>query len=47
MRNAWANNMASGNYIRPEVDMRAYAMQPIERDAVTFAALVMKGVDEQ
>ena len=47
VRNAWANNMASGNYIRPEVDMRAYAMQPIERDAVTFAALVMKGVDEQ
>lgn len=45
MRAAWANNMAPGNYIKPEVDMRAYAGQPIEKDASTFAALVMKGVN--
>lgn len=43
-RNSWANNMLPGNYIRPEVDMRGYAAQPIEKDAVTFASLVMKGV---
>lgn len=43
-RSAWANNMCPGNYIRPEVDMRGYANQPLERDASTFAALVMKGV---
>lgn len=43
-RNAWANNMTPGNYIKPAVDVRRYATQPIEKDASTFAALVMKGV---
>lgn len=40
-RLAWANNMAPGNYIPPQANIRAYANQPIERDAVTFAAMVM------
>ena len=44
MRDMWQNNMLPGNYIRPEVDMRGYALQPIEIDASTFAELVMKGV---
>lgn len=43
-RHAWANNMAPGHYIRPEVNMRAYAGQPVEKDAVTFAAIAMEGV---
>lgn len=43
-RLAWAQNMAPGNYISPSVNMRAYANQPIERDAVTFAAAAMEGV---
>lgn len=44
VRNAWRDNMKAGNYIRPEVDMRGYASQPIERDAFAFAAEVMKGL---
>ena len=43
-RQAWAINMTPGHYIRPEVNMRAYANQPVEKDAVTFAALVLEGV---
>ena len=43
-RAQWATNMAPGNYIRAEVDMRGYASQPIEKDATTFAALAMEGV---
>ncbi len=41
---AWAGNMQEGNYIRPEVDVRGYRLQPIENDAFTFANLVMEGV---
>jgi hypothetical protein len=40
----WANNMAPGNYIRPNVDRKGYVSQPIEADAFTFAAAVMQGV---
>ena len=40
----WAENMMKGNYIRPEVNFRAYCSQPIEADAATFAARVMEGV---
>ena len=40
----WARNMTQGHYIKPEVDLRAYAGQPIEKDASTFAAAVMEGV---
>lgn len=40
----WAQNMAPGNYIDASNNMRDYANQPIERDAVTFAAAVMEGV---
>lgn len=43
-RLAWAQNMTPGNYINASTDVRAYAKQPIERDAVTFAAAVMEGV---
>ena len=43
-RNLWADNMTPGNYIRPEVNLRGYARQPIEKDAVTFAEIVMEGV---
>lgn len=43
-KNSWGNNMLPGNYIRAEVDLRRYSSQPIERDAVTFSALVMEGV---
>ena len=40
-RLAWAKNMTPGNYISPKANIRAYAAQPIEKDAVTFAAMVM------
>ena len=43
-RVAWADNMVGGNYIPATVDARAYANQPIELDAFTFAAAVMEGV---
>lgn len=43
-RHEWANNMTPGHYIRPEVNARAYAGQPVEKDATTFAAMVMEGV---
>ena len=43
-RQSWAENMLPGKYIRPEVDERGYASQPIEKDAVTFAELVMEGI---
>ena len=43
-RNQWANNMAGNNYIRPEVDMIGYQLQPIEADAVVFAENCLKGV---
>ena len=41
-RNAWQSNMS--NYISPSVDIRAYASQPMEADATSFAAAVMRGV---
>lgn len=44
-RNSWANNMAPGNYIRPGVDLKGYSSQPIEKDAFTFAVMVMEGVN--
>lgn len=40
----WARNMTQDHYIKPNVDLRAYAEQPIEKDASTFAAAVMEGV---
>lgn len=43
-RLAWAENMTPDHYISPAVNLRAYAEQPIEKDAVTFAAAVMEGV---
>ena len=39
---AWQDNMS--NYIRPNVDARGYAKQPVEADAVTFAGQVMSEV---
>ena len=41
-RKTWKENM--DNYIRPEVDFRGYARQPIEADATTFAGAVLEGV---
>ena len=46
-RTAWANNMRQGGYISSATDMRAYASQPVERDAFTFAAEVIEGVKKQ
>lgn len=46
-RLAWANNMAPGNYIGANTNIRAYANQPIEKDAVTFAAMVMGEVKSE
>lgn len=43
-RLSWVQNMAPGNYITASMDMRAYASQPIEQDAVTFAAAALEGV---
>lgn len=43
-RKEWAKNMLPGNYIRGDVDLKAYALQPIEKDAFTFSEMVMKGV---
>ena len=40
--NSWRNNRK--NYIRPEVDLKSYASQPIEKDAFSFASAVMKGL---
>ena len=41
-RGRWAWNLE--HYIRPEVDVEGYVKQPIERDAFTFANLVIQGV---
>ena len=41
-RNQWAKNY--DNYISPGVDFKGYSEQPVEADAITFAALVMEGV---
>lgn len=38
----WAANMR--NYVRPGVDPRGYANQPVEADATTFAGAVMSEV---
>lgn len=38
----WSENLQ--NYIKPNVDPRGYRMQPVESDAFTYAALVMRGV---
>ena len=38
----WDDNMK--NYIRPNVDPRGYARQPVEADAVTFAGQVLSEV---
>lgn len=42
-RKNWADNLPP-NYINPKVDPRGYRMQPLESDAFTYAALVMRGV---
>lgn len=42
-RVSWANNLPP-LYIRPSVDARAYRTQPVERDAFTYAELVLRGV---
>ncbi len=41
-RIAWANNAL--NYINSFVDRRGYVSQPLEKDAYTFADMVMEGV---
>ena len=41
-REIWKNNFY--NYIDLEVDLRGYSEQPVEKDANTFASLVMEGV---
>ena len=41
-RKLWADNIQ--NYIQPTVDFKAYSKQPIENDAITFAALALEGV---
>ena len=43
-RNKWANNMAGDNYIRPEINMIGYQLQPVEADANVFADDCMKGM---
>lgn len=43
-RVSWAMNMMPGQYISASSNLRAYAGQPIEKDAATFAAAVMEGV---
>lgn len=43
-RLAWAQNMAPGNYISASTNMRAYVGQPVEQDAITFAAAALEGV---
>ena len=40
----WANNMLPENYIQPSVDRKGYFLQPIEKDAATFANAAMEGV---
>lgn len=43
-RLAWGWNLTPDSYIPADVDMRAYASQPIERDAATFAAAALEEV---
>ena len=33
------------HYVRPNRDVRGYQLQPVERDATTFAAMVLRGVN--
>ncbi len=40
---AWSDNFF-GNYIDPDVDFSGYSKQPVEADAMTFAAQIMEGV---
>lgn len=40
----WANNLPP-RYIMPSVDARGYRMQPLESDAFTYAAMVLRGVE--
>ena len=42
-RQAFARNFR--NYVRPNRDIRGYQLQPVERDATTFAAMVLRGVN--
>lgn len=44
-RMQWANNYLPQNYIVPSVDIRGYRMQPVEKDAFTYAAMVLRGVE--
>ncbi|MCD7824131.1 MAG: hypothetical protein LUG86_08995 [Oscillospiraceae bacterium] len=41
-RKAWADNMQ--HYINPKVDIKAYAKQPVENDAASFAAMALEGM---
>lgn len=41
-RAEWAYNME--HYINPKTDIRAYAKQPIENDAASFAAMALEGM---
>lgn len=41
--NLWKENF--NNYIDPQVDVRGYSKQPVEADAETFAAEVMREVE--
>lgn len=43
-RRAWEENFAPGGYIRADVNIRGYMLQPVERDAFSFASNVMEGV---
>jgi hypothetical protein len=40
---SWRNNLYSG-YIRPEWDFEGYTKQPVERDAVHFAADIINNI---
>lgn len=39
----WSDNITK-NYIDPNVDCKGYCKQPVEADAMTFAARIMEGV---
>lgn len=43
-RAQWANNLPP-RYISPKMDIRGYRMQPLESDAFTYAAMVLRGVE--
>ena len=45
VRIVWADNISRRHYIPPTVNLYGYRSQPIEKDAFSFAANVMRGVE--